>query len=166
MILVGKEKNVKIPDKYELELFMFSLKYDRDNIARGHLEKISADYGVGIKWWAESKIFFDFVKRKKIPKRISLASEKINLKFIDSVLEKPLIVYIDRFYLWKKEHGLYFKYHFPHFVIVNRKIGNSYEIIDPDHGTVRKISSKKLSKSISGLRNHLWISPQAIQLSG
>jgi hypothetical protein len=164
MILLEKVKNKKIPDKYELELLVFSLKYERENIARGHLEKVVKDFRVKISWVADSKIFFDFVKKMKIPKEINLINKKINLKLIDSLLEKPLILYLDRFYLWKKEWGLYYKYHYMHFVIVNKKIGNFYEIIDPDDGKIRKIESKKLSKAIISLRNHLWISPQIIQI--
>ncbi len=165
MILLEKAKNQKIPDKYELELLIFSLKYERENIARGHLEKVVKDFKVNLSWYVDSKVFFDFVKKMRLPKQVSLIKEKINLKFIDKILEKPIILYIDRFLLWKKEWGLYYKYHYPHFVIVNKRIGDFYEIIDPDDGKIKKIEAKKLSKAILSLKNHLWISPQAIQLS-
>ena len=163
MILLENFGN-KIPHNYELDLLIFSLKYERENIARGHLEKITKNFKVNVDWYADSKIFFDLVKKMRLPKKISLINEKINLGFIDIILETPVIVYIDRFHLWKKELGLYYKYHYPHFIIVNRKVGNFYEIIDPDDGKIKKIEAKKLSKSIISLRNHLWISPQAIKL--
>ena len=165
MILLEKSKNQKIPDKYELELLIFSLKYERENIARGHLEKVVKDFNVKINWYVDSKIFFDFVKKMKLPKQVSLINEKINLGVIDRILKKPIILYIDRFYIWKKEWGLYYKYHYPHFIIVNKRMGDFYEIIDPEDGKTRMLESKKLSKSIIGLKNHLWISPQIIQLS-
>jgi hypothetical protein len=117
MILLEKEKHKTIPDKYELDLLIFSLKYERENIARGHLEKIIKDFKVKIDWYVDSQIFFDFVKNMNIPKQILLTQEKINLKFIDKILEKPIILYIDRFHLWNKEWGLYYKYHYPHFII-------------------------------------------------
>lgn len=122
MILLEKYKNQKIPDKYELKLLIFSLKYERENIARGHLEKVVMDVNVKINWYADSKIFFCFVKKVKLPKQISLINEKINLKMIDWILEKLIILYIDRFYIWKKKSGLYYKYHYPHFIIVNKRI--------------------------------------------
>ncbi len=165
MILLEKARNQKISDKYELDLLIFSLKYGRENIARGHLEKVAKDFKIRINWYAGSQIFFDFVKKMGLPKQVSLIREKINLKFIDKIIEKPMIVYLDRFYLWNKKSGLYYKYHYPHFIIVNRRIGNFYEIIDPDDGKIKLVESKKLSKAVISLRNHLCISPQIIQFS-
>jgi len=164
MILLEDVQKQKILDEYELELLIFSLKYERENIARGHLEKVVRDFNVDIKWTVDSKIFFDFVRKMNIPQKIKLFHQKINLKLIDQMLEKPIILYVDRFHLWKKEEGLYYKYHYPHFIIVNRRVGDFYEIIDPDDGKVKRIEFKKLSKAIISLRNHLWISPQIIQL--
>jgi hypothetical protein len=164
MILLEKIKDHKIPDKYELELLVFSLKYERENIARGHLEKVVKDFKVNINWYVDSKIFFDFVNKMKPLKQVSLMQERISLKLVDKLLEKPMIVYMDRFHLWKKEWGLYYKYHYPHFIIVNKRVGDFYEIIDSDDGKIRKIGSKILSKAIVSMRNHLWMSPQIIQL--
>ncbi|MDO8628448.1 MAG: hypothetical protein Q7R56_01705 [Nanoarchaeota archaeon] len=165
MILLEKVKNKKISDNYELELLIFSLKYERENIARGHLEKVVKDFKVNIDWYVDSKIFFYFVKKMKLPKKVSLINRKIDLKLIDQILEKPIILYLDRFHLWNKEFGLYYKYHYPHFIIVNKRIGDFYEIIDPDNGKISKVESNKLSKAIISLKNHLWISPQIIQFS-
>lgn len=165
MILLEKANHRTILDKYELELLIFSLKYERENIARGHLEKVVRDFKVNIDWYVDAKIFFDFVKKMKIPPKVSLINEKVNLKLIDKLLERPLILYVDIFHLWEKEMGLYYKYHYPHFIIVNRKIDDFYEIIDPDDGKVKRIEQKRLSKAILSLRNHLWISPQIVQFS-
>ncbi|USN45552.1 MAG: hypothetical protein H6502_00235 [Candidatus Woesearchaeota archaeon] len=165
MILIERSKKKRIPSSYELDLLLFSLKYERENIARGHLEKAAKDYSVSFTWYVDSSIFFNFVKKMNVAKQISLKQEKINLHFINTLLDAPLIIYIDRFYLWKKEWGLYYKYHYPHFVILNKRVGTAYEIIDPDDGQKRFVDAKVLSKAIIGLRNHLWISPQIIQLS-
>src|SRR3989344_5451452 len=73
MILLEKAKGEKIPDKYELEFLLFSLKYKRKNIAIGHLEKVVRDFEINIKWIADSKIFFDFVKKKNLSKQISFS---------------------------------------------------------------------------------------------
>ena len=61
MILLEKANNKKISDKYELELLIFSLKYERENIARGHLEKAVKDFKINIKWYVDSEIFFGFL---------------------------------------------------------------------------------------------------------
>ena len=164
MILIEKLKNKKIDDSYELDLLIFSLKYERENIARGHLEKVVNDFGVKINWVVDSKIFFDFVKKMHLPEEISLVNEKIDLVLLDKLLENPLIVYTDKFSFWKEGDDLYYKYHYPHFVIVTRKVEDKYEIIDPDDGTIKLIDSKTLIKSIISLKNYLWISPQIIQV--
>lgn len=164
MIVLEKVKNKKVPARYELELLIFSLKYGRENIARGHLEKVVGDFNITVRWQVDSKIFFDFIKKMNLPKQISIIKEKVNLKSIDKHIENPAILYVDRFYLWDKESELYYKYHYPHFIIVNKKYGRFYEVIDPDDGKIKKIESKKLSMAILSLRNRLWISPQIIQL--
>ncbi len=164
MIVLEQAGYKKIPSEYELELLIFSLKHERENIARGHLEKIVRNFRVKVSWYVDSKVFFDFVRKMNLPQKISLIKERINLKLIDTLLEKPLILYLDQVYLWNKKQGLYYKYHYPHFIIVNRKIAEGYEIIDPDDGKVKKVEARQLSKAITSLRNHLWISPQIIQL--
>jgi hypothetical protein len=164
MILIEKLKNIKIGDEYELDLLIFSLKYERENIARGHLEKVVKDFEVKIDWVADSKIFYDFVNKMQIPKEISLLNQKINLFLIDKLLKNPLIVYTDRFNLWKEGDDLYYKYHYPHFVIITQKKGENYEVIDPDDGKVKIIDAKSLGDAINSLRNYLWISPQIIQV--
>lgn len=166
MILVEKYRGIKIPDSKELDMLFYSLKYERENIARGHLEKITKDYELEVKWYVDSKIFTDFVKKTALSRKIHLINKKIDLKLIDKLLpDQPLILYLDRFYLWEKGSELYYKYHYPHFVIVTKKLEDKYEIIDPDDGKVKKVPAKILSKTIIGLRNHLWISPQIIQLN-
>jgi ABC-type bacteriocin/lantibiotic exporter with double-glycine peptidase domain len=164
MILVEKEQGKELPDSYELEILNYSFKHDRESISRGHLEKIAKDFGLNLNWIVDTKIFYDFTMQKSLPKKVNLTLEKINLKLIDSLLSKPLILYVDRFYLWKEEFGLYYKYHYPHFIIVSKRVGDKYEIIDPDDGLVRLIEKQKLSKAIISLKNHLWFSPQVIQL--
>jgi hypothetical protein len=166
MVLAELEKGIRLPDKYELELLFFALEYDRENFIIGHLAKACKDFGLKLDWIADSKILFDFAKKRKVPKEVSLSFHKIDLKFIDSMLGKPVIVFLDQFQLWQKSRGRYYKCHWPHFVIVKRKIRGSYEIIDPSTGKKRKISKKLLSKAISSLRNHLWLSPQIIQIRG
>ncbi len=165
MILLEKKEGKKIADKYEMDLLNYSFRHERENIARGHLEKVIKDFSISVNWFVDSKIFFDFIKEKNMKKKIKLVNQKVNLKFIDKILDNPIIVYLDRFFLWDKSHSLYYKYHYPHFIIINKKIGNDYEIIDPDDGKVKIIPNKTLSKAIISLRNYLWISPHIININ-
>ena len=96
-----------------------------------------------------------------------LILKKVNLKTVDQLIEKqPIIIYVDQFYLWKQSQGLYYKYHYPHFIVILCKNKSRYQIIDPNTGKKEYIGSKKLSKAIISLRNHLWFSPQIIQFTG
>ncbi|MFH1235116.1 MAG: hypothetical protein V1493_05900 [Candidatus Diapherotrites archaeon] len=165
MILAEREKGIRLTDKYELEMLVFAMDYDRENFVVGHLAKACKDFGLKLDWIAGSKILFDFAKKRKMPKAVSFSCHKIDLKFIDSALDRPAIVFLDQFQLWQKSMGLYHKCHWPHFVVVEKKTRGSYEIIDPSTGKKREISKKLLSKAISSLRNHLWLSPQIIRIS-
>jgi len=164
LILLEKLKKIKINDSKELEILNYSLKYDRENIARGHIEKIVKDFNVRINWYADGKIFYDFVKARGIPKKTKFILSKINLKLIDSILNEPLILYLDQFYLWERKEGLYYKFHYPHFIVVLDKVKNRYKIIDPNTGKIRLINSDILSKAIISLRSHLWFAPQIMTL--
>ena len=164
IILLEKSKNIIVPKRYELELLVFSLKYARENIARGHLEKIVGDFKVKIAWIVDSRIFYRFIRRLHLPKTMQITQKPITLSLIDSLLSSPLILYVDRFFLWKKAQGLYHKYHYPHFIIVKRKVGSQYEIIDPEDGKAKRVSPTLLHNAIKSLKSRLWISPQVIAL--
>ena len=164
MILLENKLQKRIPDKYEIDLLNYSFKHERENIARGHIEKVVKDFKVSFNWYIDSKIFFDFIKKEHFSKKIKLINKKINSKFIDTILDNSLIIYLDRFYLWEKSHGLYYKYHYPHFVIINKRVNDDYEIIDPDDGKIKLVPKNILSKAIISLKNHLWISPHIIKI--
>jgi len=151
-------------DEYELDLLLYSLKYARENIARGHIEKVARDFAMSIGWYVDSELFLEMVQRRRLPARVSLSQKKVTLRSIDAMLDAPLILYVDRFHLWKEEWGSYYRYHYPHFIVVTGRSGDKYRIIDPDDGKVRWVAARVLSRAISGLRNHLWISPQIIRL--
>ena len=164
LILLEKSNNIKINDKLELDLFNFALHFSRENFIMGHLEKFSKKFNQKVKWIVDTQVYYDFTKKLKLSKKINLEKQKINLETIDKLLPKPLIVYIDQFYLWNKKQNLYYKYHYPHFIVILKKQKKGYIILDPNDGEEKLISSKLLSQSVSELRNKLWFSPQIIQL--
>jgi len=167
LIVINKQKNAKIAKNMELKIFNFALKYNRENFTIGHLQKVINEFNVKISWYVDTKIYYEFVKKQKLSAKINLILKKVNLKTIDQLIEKqPIIIYVDQFYLWKQSQGLYYKYHYPHFIIVLHKNKSKYRIIDPNTGKKEYIGSKKLSKAIISLRNHLWFSPQIIQFTG
>jgi len=148
----------------ELDIFIFGLKYSRENFDLGQIIKVARDCKEKYDWIVDTKMYYDYVKKLKLGKNIKLTQAKINLKTIDSLLYKPLITYLDAYYLWERKCGVYYKYHWPHFVVVLRKVGNNYEIIDPTYGKTRLIDKKILTKSISSLKNRLWLSPKIIRV--
>lgn len=163
MILLDHEGK-KIKDTYERDLLISSLEYGRESFVKRHLEKAAHDFQLTVKWCVDSQIYLHFVKKLPLTRNVSLIHKKVTLRSIDELLDKPFILYVDRFHLWKREWGLYYRYHYPHFIVVTKRSGEKYRIIDPDDGKVRWIEARILSKAIISLRNHLHISPQIIRL--
>ena len=131
----------------------------------GHLDKITKDFGIPVEWIIDSKIFYDFTKRINLNK-VSIKKEYVSLKNINKKLKKGfLITYIDGFYLWEKDYGLYFKYHFPHFIIILSKTEEKYRIIDPNDGIIKEVNEKVLLRGIKSLKRHLWMSPMIIRFN-
>lgn len=157
-------KNSQETSEQEVSLLVSSLKYDRENIARGHLEKMVLDYPVNIIWYVGSKVFYNFTKKQGLNNKIKFEEKNIDLKTINK-LSKPFIIYLDRFYLWKKNQNKYYRYHWPHFVIIEKKVKTGYKIIDPDDGKRKIIKSATLTKSIKELKRRLWLSPMVIIIS-
>ena len=163
IIILEKIVKKKLPRDYEIKLLVDSFKYDRENISRGHIEKIVKNHSVQIDWFVDSKIFYNFTKRQKLSKRINLQHKKINLELIKN-LKTPLIIYLDRYYLWQKKQNLYYKYHWPHFLILEKAVKKGYKIIDPDDGKVKIIQKNNLLRTIMELKYRLWLSPMIIQI--
>lgn len=147
---------VKITPKREREIFYYALNFSKDNFVVGHLDFVARKFGAKIDFYIDNKSFFNFIKKFKFSKNISLIQEKINLKLIDKLLKiSPVIVYLDAYYLLKIVH-------YPHFIIVIKKLNDEYKIFDPWQGKIKNMNSKILSKSISSLRNHLKFCPLLI----
>lgn len=102
-----------------------------------------------------NKPFYDYVAQIKILPKIKTDVRKIDLKLIDSLLDKRPIVYIDAYTLF----GVY---HAPHFVTVLGKIGNKYSIFDTWDGEEKLIDCMALAHGISSLRNHIKLCPQIL----
>lgn len=82
------------------------------------------------------------LKRKSIRK----------IKEIDKFI--PAIINLDDFVLRRKIH-------YPHFIVVDRKVKNNYEIYDPWDGKIKVLSKKILNNGIKLLENRLNFKPMA-----
>lgn len=141
----------------EREVLSYALDFSKDNFTIGHLDFIAKEYGTNLDFYVDNKPFLDFIKKMRFSGKIRVLQEKIDLKLIDGLIKaSPIIIYVDSYYLWKVSH-------YPHFIIVIRKLQDSYEIFDPWDGKIREISSSTLSKSITSLRNLLKFCPEVIQ---
>lgn len=147
----------------ELDMLIAGLK-DK-NFVLGHLKYTLRKTNINFNWYVGNKIFYDFIKKQKIPKKLKLKTQKINIQFIDTLLKGgPIIVYIDQFHLWDKKLGLYYKYHDRHFIVILKKIKRNYEIIDPHEGKFKEMTEKSLKEGIKSLRNRFWQANQIIQI--
>lgn len=146
----------KISKDRELQVINYALNFSKNNFTIGHLDFVAKQFNTQLNFYVDNKSFFNFIKKFKFSNNIKLAQQKINLKFINSLIKKfPAIVYVDSFYLWKVSH-------YPHFIIVIEKFKNRYKLFDPWDGKTKYISSSILSKAIVSLRNNLKFCPQLI----
>ncbi len=147
----------KISPKKERKVLDYALDYSKDHFTLGHLDFVATKFRVGLDYYMDNKLFFNFTKQFLFSGKINLLQEKIDLRLIDKLIKiSPVIVYLDAFVIWKITHA-------PHFIIVIENSKNGYNIYDPWDGKIRLINSKVLSKAIISLRNLLKYCPQLIQ---
>lgn len=152
---VDRIKPIRITDKLELDCINHSMKFSKDDFVIGHLDFIAKKFNFSIERIVNNKPFYNYIQKIKSSSKIKTRVEKINLSFIDKVLDKQPILYIDSYYLFKVTH-------YPHFITVLDKIGTKYKIFDTWDGKEKLISGKILSQAISSLRNHLRFCPQVL----
>lgn len=151
--LVGEE----VSQKLERDVFNYALDFSKDNFTIGHLDFIAKKFNVGLNFYIDNNLFFNFIKKFKFSDKINLIQEKISLKLINKLIKiSPVIVYVDSYYFWKISH-------YPHFIIIIEQSKNSYKIFDSWDGKIKYIDFKILSKAIISLRNLLKFCPQLIQ---
>jgi len=148
---------IKISKKKEMEIINYALNFSKYNFTLGHLDLIAKKFNVELNFYLDNKAYFNFVKKFKFSNKIKLFIHKIDLRLIDKLIKiSPIIVYIDSYFIYKILH-------YPHFIIVIKKLNNGYKIFDPWDGKIKVIKKKILSKSIISLRNFLKFCPQIIQ---
>ncbi len=148
---------VNISYEREREAIDYALDFSKENFTIGHLDFVAEKTNTELDFYVDNKQFFNFIKKVKFSNKINLVQEKINLRLINRLIKiSPAIVYIDSYYLWRISH-------YPHFIIVIKKVKNSYKIFDPWDGQIKYIDASVLSKAIISLRNHLKFCPQLIQ---
>ncbi len=149
--------NVKISKKKELELFIHALKFSKKDFSIGHLDYVVKKFNKKLDLYVDEGVCFNYIKQFTFSKKIFLIEEKINIKLVNKLLEKkPTILYIDSYYLYKIAH-------YPHFIIVIKKVKEQYEIFDPWDGKIKQVPIKTISKAIISLRNHIKLCPKIIQ---
>lgn len=115
--------------------------------------KLSIEVIVDNKYFAES--LSGELKRQQ--KSIKILQQKVTPSLIDKMLEKSeIILHIDDNYLGDYSHA-------SHFVVIERKIGDKYSLIDPVSGTRKTISVVKLEASLISLKNHIKMCPIVIR---
>ncbi|HLD73137.1 MAG TPA: hypothetical protein VJA23_06160 [Candidatus Nanoarchaeia archaeon] len=147
----------KISPKKERKVLDYALDYSKYHFTLGHLDFVATEFKVGLDYYIDNKLFFNFTKQFRFSGKINLFQEKIDLRLIDKLIKtSPVIVYLDAFVIWKITHA-------PHFIIVIENSRKGYKIYDPWDGKIRLINSTVLSKAIISLRNLLKYCPQLIQ---
>ncbi len=147
----------KISRKKELEIIDYVIRKDREDFIGAHCEYAAKKLGKKAKLIIENTHYANYVQKRIGGKKITIQNQKISLKLIDQLINtSKVIINIDDFALWKI-------YHYPHFLIILKRIGKNYEIFDPWDGKTKLISQNTIKKGIIMLRNHQKLSPVVIR---
>jgi len=152
LVLAGQ----KITLESELDLIIGGLKKSRESYALGIIEKFTSKYKRRATIWIDNKFFLKIIMAGK-NSPIKPAHKRIDLNFLNS-LATPFILYLDSNIL-----GTY--YHSPHFVIVEKRLGGKFQIVDPWIGKRRWIEPSRLERGITSLRGYLKFCPLVIKLN-
>lgn len=109
--------------------------------------------------FADNKFFTEKLKGelKRQQKSILIENKKISISFIDKLLERSdIILHIDNNLLGDYSHS-------SHFIVVERKVADKYNIIDPLTGTRKNLSASKLEEAISSLKSSVKMCPIIIR---
>jgi hypothetical protein len=139
----------------EQKMLFYAFRFDRDDWVSGHLDFLYKNLGFRSVRFVHTKILFDRAKRVK---GNEVVQEKIDLKLIDSALDRsPVIVLIDFFVLRRWCHT-------PHWILIYGKKGSRYEIYEPWEGKNVLVEKAKIRAGLSSLLLRLWMAPQMITL--
>ena len=142
---------VEITREKELKLLFDGLAGLKDSYAFGVLEAFVRTYNKPVTLYVDNKVFANFLIKNSQTSLINIVHKPINLEF-----PTPYIVYLDSQVL-----GGYI--HAPHFVIVEKIVGETCHIIDPWEGKRRRYSKEKITEAIKSLKSYLKYCPLVIK---
>ena len=159
LMVTLKSKGLEVKDEDEMKILVEGLKLFKLDFAVGQLIYVCKTFDVNIKLFIDSPLYYKILSKYDYPKNLELVTKRIdNMLLREMVKNKPLIVYVDKYYIDKI-------YHFPHFIVLEYMNKNKTIIMDPWDGKKKTLPSKILSRAISSLRNKLKISPKLIEVS-
>ncbi len=139
--------------KKEIEIWRKGWNF---NFLEGQLNAVVGQYSVSLNVFVGSKIYGEYLC-SHVYSNIHIIHQKIDSKFIFCLVkEKPIIVYLDNYFLQKKLHA-------PHFVVVLESTQKCLKIFDPWDGREKLISLNTFQKGVKSLETYLKFSPIVIQ---
>lgn len=137
----------------ELSLLFAGLKGLRDSYAFGILEAFVSSYARPVTLFVDNKYFTNFLRKNNYSSLINIVNKPVNLDF-----ETPSIVYLDSQVLGGYSHA-------PHFVIIEKMVGDVCYIIDPWEGKRKRVKKEKLTEAIKSLKYYLKYCPLVIKFN-
>lgn len=148
--------NEKVTLESEIELLIGGFKRSRESYAQGIISEFAERYKNKLTITIHNKHYYKkLISFRKNP-MITLIHKKIDMGLLKK-LSTPFILNLDDRILRKSVH-------YPHFVIVERKLRRRYVLIDPWNGRRKWLSERKLYKGILSLKNYLKFCPLIIKL--
>ena len=140
--------------KQEFSLLISALKFTREDFVTGHLGYIKRKYKKGLIRYVHNEFLYNDLKKIKCKERI--IQRKIDISFIDKLLSNnPIIISLDAYQFDKF-------YHYPHWILVYKKVGKGYLIYEPWEGKAKYMPENKLKESLKSYLQRLWMAPQII----
>jgi len=143
----------------EQRIFFEGEKRKLDNYVSNMLFSFVGNTKLSLEVFVDNKYFAESLSKelKRQQKSIIIVQQKITAALIDKMLEKgEVILHIDDNYLGDYSHA-------SHFIVIERKVGDKYSVIDPISGTRKTISQPKLEASILSLKAHIKMCPLLIR---
>ncbi len=147
-----KGTSFKLED--EQELLFKGILFAREIYHIGILNEFSTKFNLPLKVWVGNKYFTKVLKNLPVNRKLEIEFQRINIPFIQKIIHKQklFILHLDIYYLRHSVHA-------PHFVLVEKMIGDKIVIIDPWKGKRFYFTIERITKAIDSLRTYLVFCP-------
>lgn len=148
----------KIREEEDRQLLFEGLMFNRQTYHIGIINEFIKRFKIPITVFVNNKYYTKKLQSLSVEKKLKIEHKKIDIELIMDFLNKGklFIISLDIFYLKNS-------FHYPHFVVIEKKINEKVVLIDPWKGKRFLLRFNILQDAIGSLKNYLGICPIIIQ---